>query len=91
MNLKITTWNIEHCHRLIGPNLNSIEQERIRRINETMNDIDPDILCLVEGPKGEMQMTEFCVNILGEKWIPAFLPGPADGTLDSKYQLKGMQ
>lgn len=47
--IKLTTWNIEHFSRLLPtpPPENSLKLEGIV---EEISDIDPDILCVVEGP-----------------------------------------
>lgn len=48
--LKITCWNVEHAHRIVtGPSTASTEDRRTR-VRRTLAAIDPDILCLVEGP-----------------------------------------
>ena len=44
MPLKITTWNIEHSGRLVTPTPSAEALERRRRIRETVEAIDRDIL-----------------------------------------------
>lgn len=48
--LKITTWNIEHFRRLLPTPSSSAERARYRAIADEIRDIDPDVLCIVEGP-----------------------------------------
>ncbi len=91
MSLKVTSWNIEHSHRLASDNPNSLDQERIRRVRQTFSEINPDIVCLIEGPKGEVAIQAFCEKALENKWKPVLLPGPQDGTNDKAYQVKGTQ
>jgi len=93
MSLRATTWNIEHCQRLITdqPSANTIN--RRERILETIESIDPDILCIQEGPKGEQAIDDFCTQVLDRKWVPVMLrePGEALGTRDQEYLIKGSQ
>ena len=93
MSLKIATWNVEHARGLIGGQPSSNVKERRRRILETVTEVDPDILCLVEGPPGEEAITEFCKDVLGNQWRPALLRGSGDslGDRDDDYRIKGNQ
>ena len=94
MSLKVTCWNIKNVGRLIddAQPSNTIVDRR-RRIRETIEEIDPDILCIVEGPAGEQGITNFCANMLDNQWIPVLMrqPGEALGDRDDDYQLKGSQ
>lgn len=93
MPLKLTTWNVEHAGRLVGPNPSPAVTERRRRVRETLEAIDPDVVCLVEGPKGEVAISAFCQQVLASGWVPKLLsrPGEALGTRDSAYEMKGTQ
>ena len=59
----------------------------------TFREIDPDIICLVEGPKGERRIIDFCKDTLANNWVPILLKGPNDaiGAQDNNYQTKGSQ
>jgi hypothetical protein len=93
MSLKVSTWNLEHADRLVSNNLTAQIMDRRQRVLRTFQEIDPDIICLVEGPKGENGITEFCQHTLENHWLPIMLKGPNDpiGVQDNNYQLKGSQ
>ncbi|WP_411031069.1 endonuclease/exonuclease/phosphatase family protein [Spongiimicrobium sp. 3-5] len=91
MSLKVTTWNIEHSSELITANPSANDLDRIRRIRETITEMDPDILLIVEGPKGEQAITDFCNTVLNNTWVPVLLKQPGDtlGDKDSDYGYDG--
>ncbi|MFQ5738395.1 MAG: endonuclease/exonuclease/phosphatase family protein [Acidobacteriota bacterium] len=93
MSIKITTWNIEHASRLVSDQPTARVLERRRRARETIEEIDPDVLCVVEGPKGEQAITDFSRQLLNDAWTPVLLKGPADalGDRDRDYQIRGSQ
>ena len=93
MSLKVTTWNLEHSSRLIGNNPSDNIQEKRRRIRQTIEAINPDILCLVEGPRGEQAVTDLCNDVLQMQYMPVLLKQPQDnlGDRDGDYQIKGTQ
>lgn len=82
MPLRITTWNVEHARRLVTANPSASILGRRRRVRETVEEIDPDILCLVEGSKGAQPITDVCQNVLGGSWVPILLRGPNDAPGD---------
>jgi hypothetical protein len=91
--LKFTTWNIEHLEKLISPNPTSAIIERRQRIKETIESINPDILCVEEGPQGEKGVTDFSAQVLGNLWVPVLLrhQGEALGFRDKEYDIRGTQ
>lgn len=93
MPLKVTTWNLEHSHRLISENPSTGVLDRRRRVRETIEGINPDILCIQEGPKGEEAIDNFCTQVLNQQWVPILLrqDGDALGDRDKDYQIKGTQ
>lgn len=93
MPLKVTSWNIEHSARLIGNDLTAVNGERRARVRETIEDMDPDILCMIEGPRGEAAVTEFATDVLGGAWTPVRLaePGGGLGDRDRDYDTSGSQ
>jgi endonuclease/exonuclease/phosphatase family metal-dependent hydrolase len=93
MALKVTTWNIEHSGRLLSASPSADVLERRRRIRETVEAIDPDILCMQEGPKGEQAALAFAADVLGGAWTPILLPasGEAQATRDRAYETLGTQ
>ena len=85
--MKVTSWNLEHCHRLINDNPDNTIKERRRRVKSTIKGINPDILCLQEGPKGVQSITEFCEQVLENEWVPVLM----DSNNDREYQINGTQ
>lgn len=93
MPLKITTWNIEHSERLIAADPTRTVLDRRRRVRVTLQEINPDIVCIQEGPRGEQGIDDFCSQVLERAWTPILLrqPGEALGERDREYQTKGTQ
>lgn len=93
MPLRVTTWNIQNAQRLITDNPSVTEKNRRKRIQETIQAIDPDILCIQEGPVGEQAISDFCAQILNSSWVPVLLhqDGEALGTRDRDYKIRGTQ
>jgi hypothetical protein len=93
MPLKVTTWNLEHSHRLISQDPSENILERRERVRQSIESIDPDVLCVIEGPKGEKAIDEFCTQILDRNWVPILLKQAQDtlGKRDKEYQTKGTQ
>lgn len=93
MPLKVTSWNIEHSARLIGDNLTAANADRRQRVRETVEDMNPDVLCMLEGPKGEADVVAFAEDVLGGQWQPVLLSGAGEaiGTRDGQYETKGTQ
>lgn len=93
MTFKLTSWNIEHSSRLIGSGLSPIYEERRKRVKNTILDINPDILCMIEGPKGTETVAGFCESVLENKWRPVLLkPDNLNPTIDDKsYKTSGTQ
>jgi endonuclease/exonuclease/phosphatase family metal-dependent hydrolase len=95
MPLKVTTWNIEHSSELITNTPSSDIQQRITRVRDTIVEIDPDILCIVEGPKGEQKIVDFCNNVLNNQWVPVLLKGVGDQIADKDrdygHDMRGTQ
>ncbi len=95
MALKVSTWNIEHSQELINDNPSSNILDRIRRVKETILQINPDILLMVEGPKGESKITDFCDKVLNNKFVPVLLKDDNDAIGDRDrdygYDMRGTQ
>ncbi|MCD4752379.1 MAG: hypothetical protein K8R40_04850, partial [Anaerolineaceae bacterium] len=66
--IKITSWNIKHLERLLDDSLSSYETTRRAAVIDEIHTIDPDILCLIEGPRGEVKIDAFCDGLLNGKW-----------------------
>jgi endonuclease/exonuclease/phosphatase family metal-dependent hydrolase len=65
-------------------NLGRDRQVRLDAIGQEIRDIDPDILCLIEAPKGEADIDRFVANTLGGAYT-------AIKATDGKYDTKGSQ
>ncbi|MBP2147164.1 endonuclease/exonuclease/phosphatase family metal-dependent hydrolase [Methanofollis sp. W23] len=92
MTLKITTWNIEHAGKLIADPPSKAILNRRGRVKNTIDQIDPDILCLQEGPKGEEGIIAFASEVLENGWSPILLH-EREGTRPNSraYHQKGTQ
>ena len=88
MPLKLTTWNLEHSDRPIGGNPSSSILERRSRILATLDEIDPDILCIIEGPVGEQGAVDLSQQVFDDRWKPVMFKGPNDdvGASDGDYE-----
>lgn len=93
MPLKLTTWNTENSNGLISANPSTAVLSRRQRVRETIESINPDILCIQEGPKGEQGIDDFCKQVLDQRWVPVLLrqEGEALGQRDNDYNIEGAQ
>lgn len=92
MALKVTSWNVEHAERLITNSPTASVLDRRRRIRETIEETDPDILCVIEGPKGEKGIDAFSTLVLNRQWLPVRMDAGAPlGANDARYQQSGTQ
>lgn len=93
MTLKVTTWNLEYCYKLIRDNTTNKELERRQRVHETIKEINPDILCIQEGPSKEEGINKFSALVLNNEWVPVFLPpnNNSPAQRNKKYKTKGSQ
>jgi hypothetical protein len=91
--LKITTWNLEHASELVVANPSADVLSRRQRIKQTIESINPDILCIQEGPKGEKGIDDFSKKVLDQKYLPVLLrkDGEALGKHDKDYSTDGQQ
>lgn len=67
MGLKLTTWNVAHLSRVL-PNPPAELQDRYDGIVEEIEEIDPDILCIIEGPGDILDMRDFVQNGLNGRY-----------------------
>jgi len=86
MPLKIASWNIEYADKLLKDTTPSGRDRQVR-VRQTIKDIKPDILCVVEGPRGEQGAVDFGTNVLGGDYEPVLLQGPGEaiGYRDRDY------
>ena len=87
--LKVTSWNVEWMDKLYdassNPTVQAHKQQRLVNIAEEIRDLDPDVLCMLEGPKNAARIRAFCTKQLGGDWTPMTLP---DGV---SYGIRGRQ
>lgn len=98
--IKLTTWNIEHFSKLI-PNVPANKVLKHQGIIDEITEIDPDILCMVEGPGNLPDLINWVQspNGLNGRYFVATIPGtdtilatnPANprSALQSLYGMKG--
>ena len=81
--LKVTTWNVKWLDKLFE-NVNSQKQKRIDAIKKEIFEINADVLCILEGLKGEAKMDAFCADVLEGKYVTIKSP-------DGNYKTQGRQ
>jgi hypothetical protein len=68
-SFKLTSWNIEHADKLVTALASADQTTRSRAelragaIAEEIAAIDPDILLIIEGPKGEVRAADFLQRV----------------------------
>ncbi|HWS55225.1 MAG TPA: endonuclease/exonuclease/phosphatase family protein [Pyrinomonadaceae bacterium] len=82
--LKLTSWNVEHLDRLTQNNLSATQKKRRDAVVAEVRALDPDFLCVLEGPKGEAAIDRVADGLLGGDWVAV----KAD---DGKYATLGTQ
>lgn len=82
--IKITSWNVEHLARLVDDSLSSTEITRREAIVAEIEVMNPDIFCLIEGPRGEEAIDLFTSELLGDRWR-------AVKASDGEYGISGSQ
>ncbi len=67
--------------------------DRRKRVKATIENINPDILSIDEGPEGEQAIDDFCKQVLDQKWVPVLLRQEREalGQRDKEYKTKGNQ
>lgn len=74
MRLKVTNWNIEHLGRVLARPTSPNNRRRLGLIADEIKAIEPDILAIEEGPKGENAICQFATDTLGGFLEPVLLP-----------------
>lgn len=82
--LKVTSWNIEWLDTLLKEPIDNKKQIRIDAIKQEIFQIDADVLCMLEGVKGEIKIDAFCSDVLEEKYF-------AVKSASNDYKQKGRQ
>ncbi len=83
-NLKITSWNIENLDRLTGDNLDQNKKKRLEASGQEIEEMSPDILCILEGPKGKATIDKFVNEAFSGKYSVV-------KDIDNTYDTKGTQ
>lgn len=81
--LKVTSWNVEWLDKLFD-NIDHKKQKRIDAIKKEIFDIDADVICMLEGLKGETKIDAFCTDVLEDNYV-------AVKALNEDYKIKGRQ
>lgn len=82
--IKITSWNVEYLDNLTKSNLSETLQRRRDAVVREIKELSPDILCLLEGPKGKKAIDQVSNDLLDGEWI-------AVKAEDGKYDMQGNQ
>jgi len=80
--VKITSWNVAHLDRLIKDELSEFERRRRDAGVREVRELSPDVLCILEGPKGEEGIDQVSNVLLGGEWV-------AVKAADSQYKILG--
>lgn len=81
---KLTTWNIQHFHRLLIEEPSELRERRLQAIADQIREMSPDLLCITEGPSGGL-LQYFCHDYLDEQWMPVFnMSYPSNGQRGSQ-------
>jgi hypothetical protein len=64
--------------------IDSKKQKRIDAIKKEILDIDADVLCMLEGLKGETKIDKFCLDVLEGKYV-------AVKAIGNDYKIQGRQ
>lgn len=82
--VKITSWNVAHLDRLVKDELSEFERRRRDAVVREVRELSPDVLCILEGPKGEEGIDQVSNDLLGGEWV-------AVKAVDSQYKILGTQ
>lgn len=62
--LKLTSWNVAHLNDLLVSTPTADQSKRLASIVREVQMINPDVLCLIEGPQGEAKVDAFTESLL---------------------------
>ncbi len=89
--IKVTSWNIEWLDKLWPNKTQGTYKQRWDAIIAEIQEIGPDILCVIEGAKGRSRMRKF-VQDLGAPYKLVELRNAAGNLAsDSAYKIQGQQ
>ena len=70
-SIVLMTWNVEHMHKWFNetaPHVVSKFDDVATKVANVINDINPDIACIQEGPEQKNQMVNFLNDYVGGSW-----------------------
>ena len=73
-DIKVTTWNIEHFGKLLAAT-DGASAVRKDAITRTIRRVDPDILCVVEGPGDLRLLQDYAANDLNGDYVVPLIDG----------------
>ena len=82
--LKLTSWNAEYLDRLLATDLSAAKIARRDAIVREIFELNPDVLCLLEGPKGETSIDLVATQLLRGEYVAVKAP-------DGEYRTQGIQ
>lgn len=82
--VKVTSWNVAHLDRLARDDLSETERRRRDAVVREIRELSPDVLCLLEGPKGEEGIDLVSNDLLEGAWV-------AVKASDGEYKIRGSQ
>ena len=82
--IKITSWNVAHLDRLTKDSLDENDLKRRNAVVREIQELSPDVLCLLERPKGEEGIDRVSNDLLEGEWV-------AVKTSDGEYATQGNQ
>jgi len=82
--LKITSWTVANLDRLTKNTLSDSARRPRDAIVREIHHLSPDILCLLEGPKGEKAIDRVSNDLLDGEWA-------AVKAADGEYRMRGSQ
>lgn len=83
--LKVTTWNVKNLRQLLEDGLSDLKKRRRDAVVEEVRQLDPDVLCLIEGPSGEAAIQEVADDLLGGDYVPVLAADGDYSTLGSQW------
>jgi len=82
--IKVVSWNVAHMERLVEGSLSKTKQETKAATIREIRDLSADILCILEGPKGDAGIDVVANEWLEGGWVPV-------KAKDGEYRTKGDQ
>jgi hypothetical protein len=81
---KLTSWNVQHLEKLLTSTTTTAKRRRDAVVQE-IRDIDADLLCVLEGPKGKAAIDAVCTDLLDGDYVPIKAGDGEYATLGSQW------